>query len=147
MENKLKNDLLYVCTLIEYIGRDTKNHRKDVVVAMGISKIDHLLKYADVNHCLDMQQIADEVIEEKGITLGTYDSVAECEYKIPSVTAIGKVYQRLVIDVKGEEDWSETIYNVFRSYISDEISNFNGNIFYGTPEYLKHSYKEGTLLE
>lgn len=146
MESKLKNDLLYVCTLIEYIGRDTRNHRKAVVSAMGIPQIRHLMNYADVNHCLDMQQVADEVIEESGITTGTFDTVSECRYKVPSVTAIGKVYQRLVADVKGDEDWSETIYNVFSSFLSDEISNYNGSVFYSTPEYLKYSYQEGALL-
>ncbi len=146
MESKLKNDLLYVCTLIEYIGRDTRNHRKAVVSAMGIPQIRHLMNYADVNHCLDMQQVADEVIEEAGITTGNFDTVSECRYKVPSVTAIGKVYQRLVADVKGDEDWSETIYNVFSSFLSDEISNYNGSVFYSTPEYLKYSYQEGALL-
>ena len=146
MESKLKNDLLYVCILIEFIGRGTQNHRKDVVTAIGIPQIKHLLQYADVNHCLDMQQVADEVVKESCISRGHFDTVSECKYKVPSVTSIGKVYQRLVTDVKGDEDWSQTIYNVFCSYLSDEISNFNSSIFYCTPEYLKYSYQEGALL-
>lgn len=146
MESKLKNDLLYVCMLIEYIGRETKNHRKDVVTAIGVSQIEHLLEHADVNHCLDMQQVADEVVEDFGLGEGSFDTVSECKYRVPSVTSIGKVYQRLVADVKGDEDWSQTIYNVFGSYLSDEISNFNGSVFYSNPEYLKYSYQEGALL-
>lgn len=147
MENKLNNDLLYVCTLIEYISRITKNHRKSVVSAMGIPEIRHLLDYADVNHCMDMQQVADEVIEEVGIATGDFDSVGECKYKVPSASAIGNVYKRLIVDVKNNEDWSETIFNVFSSFLSDEISNFNGSIFYSNPEYLKYSYLEGVLLD
>ena len=146
METKLKNDIFYVCTLIEYIGRDTKNHRKDVVSKIGIPRINRMLQYAEVNHCLDLRQVADEVMEETGLGNGDFDTVSECRYKVPSVTAIGKVYQRLVADIKGNEDWPETIYNVFSSFISDEISNYNGNVFYSTPEYLKYSYQEGTLL-
>ena len=146
MENKLKNDLLYVCMLIEHIGRDTKNHRRDVVAAIGVKQIDRLLQYADINHCLDMQQVADEIIADSGLVTGSFDSVSECKYKVPSVTSIGKVYQRLVADVKGEEDWAQTIYNVFDSFLSDEISNFNGSIFYSNPEYLKYSYHEKVLL-
>ncbi len=34
MGEKEKNDLFYVCSLIEYAGRRTKNHRGDVVAAM-----------------------------------------------------------------------------------------------------------------
>lgn len=146
MDSKLKNDLLYVCTLIEYIGRNTNNYRKDVVAAMGISQIDHLLEYADVNHCLDMQQVSDEVVETSGLKNGCFDSVGSCRYKVPSVTSIGKVYQRLAVDVKGKEDWPQTIYNVFSSFLSNEISDFNSNIFYSNPEYLKYSYEAGVLL-
>lgn len=146
MESKIKNDLLYVCALIEFIGRNTKNHRGTVVSAMGVGKIKHLLEYADLNHCLDMQQVADEVIEETGIRNGSFDTVDSCRYRVPSVTAIGKVYQRLVADVKGSEEWPQTIYNVFDSYISDEISNFNGSVYYSSPEYLSCSYQAGELL-
>ncbi|EFQ06658.1 hypothetical protein HMPREF9436_01836, partial [Faecalibacterium cf. prausnitzii KLE1255] len=31
MTEKQKNDVLYVCSLIEIIGRKTKNHRQDVI--------------------------------------------------------------------------------------------------------------------
>ncbi len=31
MDNKLKYDIFYFCTLIEYISRKTKNHRKDAI--------------------------------------------------------------------------------------------------------------------
>ena len=34
MGEKEKNDLFYVCSLIEYVGRRTKNRRGDVVAAM-----------------------------------------------------------------------------------------------------------------
>ena len=31
MNEKQKNDVLYVCSLIEAIARKTKNHRQDVI--------------------------------------------------------------------------------------------------------------------
>ena len=34
MSNEDRNDLFYVCSLIEYVGRRTKNRRGDVVAAM-----------------------------------------------------------------------------------------------------------------
>lgn len=36
-------------------------------------------------------------------------------YALSYLFQVPKVYQRLAADVKGEEDWSETIYNVFSS--------------------------------
>lgn len=34
-EKKEHNDLFFVCSLVEYIGRKTKNHRNVVVNAIG----------------------------------------------------------------------------------------------------------------
>ena len=38
MGEKEKNDLFYVCSLIEYVGRRTKNRRGDVVAALACVK-------------------------------------------------------------------------------------------------------------
>ena len=35
MTNKEKNDFFYVCSLIEYIARETKNKRGVIVEALG----------------------------------------------------------------------------------------------------------------
>ena len=148
MENNIKNDLLYVCTLIEHIGRTTNNHRKDIVFKLGVEEIERLLKYANINHCLDLQQVSDEISNEYNITKGDFDTITKCKYNVPSVQSIGKVYQRLVMDIqKKDQQLSQTIYDVFISFISDEISNFNSNVYYSNPEYLKYSYLEGTLLD
>lgn len=62
--DKIKNDVFFVCTIIEYLGRYTFNHRGDIVRMLGIERIKHQLDYADVNHCLDIEQVAVELIEE-----------------------------------------------------------------------------------
>jgi len=43
-----KNDVFYTCSLIEYIGRVTRNHRKDVVSALGTNGVKAILDSADV---------------------------------------------------------------------------------------------------
>ncbi|MGN0475056.1 MAG: hypothetical protein ACI4IJ_08205 [Acutalibacteraceae bacterium] len=146
--DKIKNDVFFVCTIIEYLGRYTFNHRGDIVRMLGIERIKHQLDYADVNHCLDMEQVAVELIEDAGITNGSFDSVGQCIYKVPSVTAIGKLYQRLIFDVMdGSEPLEQMIYNVFTSFISDAISDFNTSVYYSSPDYLRCSYLEGELLD
>jgi uncharacterized membrane protein len=62
------------------------------------------------------------------------------------VTAIGRVYQRLIFDVMKSNQLIETIKLVYSSFISDEISNYNSNLYYSNPDYLKCSYEEGMLL-
>lgn len=145
--NELKNNIFFVCTLIESIARKTKNHRKIVVQKLGLNGIKHHLQYADVNHCLPLEQVTDEVINAYKIPNGHFDTISQCKYKIPSVTSIGKLYQRLIFDVhEDSESWEETIKDVFSSSLSDEISNFNSSVYYSSPDYLKHSFLEGKLL-
>lgn len=62
MTEQERNDYFYVCALIEYIARETKNHRGDIVKAIGEEGIKKLLYDAEVNHCLSFEQVSDEVI-------------------------------------------------------------------------------------
>lgn len=146
MNDKLKDDIYYVCTMIEYVARLTDNHRKDVVKKISRKDMEHQIKVAEVNHCLSYEQVADEWIEQYKIEKGDFNTVKDCRYEIPSVNAIGRVYQQLVIETTKENEEAQTIIDVFSSFISDEISNFNSNVYYSTPDYLKCSYEEGVLL-
>ena len=147
MENKVKDDIFYVCTLIEYIARATRNHRKDVVDYFNEDDLARQLRLAEVNHCLCFEQVSDEIIEEYDIKDGDYDTVSECKYEVPSVTSIGRVYQMLVLAVIKGNLIEKTIKDVFSSFISDEISDFNSNVYYSNPDYLRCSYLEGQMLE
>ncbi|MBU5315408.1 hypothetical protein KQI30_03840 [Clostridium bornimense] len=147
MNEEEKNDLFYVCSLIEFLGRKTKNHRSDIVKILGIKELNRQMSLAEVNHCLSFDQVSDELIEYFNIKDGDFDSVKLCKYTVPSFLSIGKEYQRLIIDVRKEkEDIVDVLYNVFTSFISDEISDFNSSVYYSSPEYLKYSYLEGKLL-
>lgn len=147
MNDKEKNDVYYVCSLIEYIGRVTKNKRKDVVSTIGVEGIENILKLADVYHCLTFEEASDEIIQKYNINKGNYDNIAECKYEAPTFMAIGKVYRRIVEDALNDKKISEVIFEVFNSFISDEISNFNASTYYNSREYLFESYKAGHLLD
>ena len=123
MTEKQKNDVLYVCSLIETIARKTKNHRQDV--------IRHFTK-AD--------------IEDLNIPDGDFDTAAECRYTVPSATSIGMLYQGLVLSTMKDDDAAQAILDVFSSFITDEISDFNSNVYYTNPDYLRCSYLEGKML-
>ena len=117
-----KDDLFYVCTMIEYVSRKTHNKSKDVVVRMYDKALAHQLKAAGINHCLSFEQVADEWIEDYGIPNGNYDNISKCRYEVPTVTAIGRVYQTLISEVASlYQDIVEAIKMVYSSFISDEI--------------------------
>lgn len=143
-----KDDLFFVCTMIEYVSRTTHNRSRDVVARMSDEELMHQLRVANVNHCLSFEQVCDEWIEEYGIEEGEFDNVAACRYSVPTVTSIGRVYQTLILDVMGlYENVIEAIKKVFGSFISVEISNFNSNVYYINPDYIKCSYEAGMLLD
>ena len=146
MDDKRKDDIYYVCTMIEFVARATNNRCKDVIKKLSKKNIEHQLRVAEVNHCLSYEQVADEWIEQYGITFGSFDMVKACKYSVPSVNAIGRVYQQLVVATTEENEEAQAIIDVFSSFISDEISDFNSSVYYSSPDYLRCSYEEGALL-
>ena len=148
MTKNEKNDLYFLCSLLEFIGRYTKNRIHDIVQQIGKEELLRQLKAAPVNHCLTFEEVADDLVKFSQIKKGHFDSVGSCKYKIPSETSIGKVYHDLILDVKKEEDdLIDVLYKVLTSFISDEISNFNSSAYYENPSYLLHSYLAGYMLD
>lgn len=147
MTEKDKNDLFYVCSLIEYIARETKNRRGVIVEALGKNGILKQLHDAEVNHCLSFEQVSDEVIEQYKIPQGNFDTITDCPYSIPGFMDIGKLYCIMIEDcaVPGKE--VEELIKIFTSFISDEISNFRTDVYYQNPSYLECSYQAGYLLD
>ena len=147
MTEKERNDYFYVCALIEYIGRETRNHRGDIVRAIGIKGIEKLLRDAEVNHCLSFEQVSDEVISYYGIEQGDFDTLSGCKYSVPSYLDIGKLYSIMVEDCAEPGKEAEELMKIFSSFISDAISNFNSDLYYQNPDYLEWCYREGALLD
>lgn len=147
MTDKAKDDLFYVCSLIEYIGRKTNNHRSTVVNALGEEGIKKQIHDAGVNHCLSFEQVSDELIDEYHIPEGNFDTISGCKYSIPSVTSIGKLYSRIIIACAEDGREIEELIKIFKSFISDEISEFKTGLYYENLSYLMFSYKDGYLLK
>lgn len=102
---------------------------------------------AEINRELTFDQVAAALIADYRIARGEFDTIRECSYTIPSVISIGRLYQQLVLDVCEDENYGQAVIDVFSSFISDEIADFNSDIYYRNPDYLKQSYLEGRLLE
>ena len=147
MSETERNDLFYVCSLIEYIARKTTNRRRIVVEALGEEGIKKQLLDARVNHCLSFEQVSDELIEQYQIPTGDFDTITGCKYSIPSYLDIGKLYAIMIEDCAEPGKEASELIQIFSSFISDEISNFKTGLYYETPSYLECSYQEGRLLD
>jgi hypothetical protein len=147
-EPKLDNDLFFVCSVIEQIGRATKNRRADVVTALGKDLLARCLELADVYHCEPIEHTAAELIEKCGVTTGGFDNTAS-EFAIPAVFDIAKVYKRLIVSVVQNSGTSpiDALIGVYTSWISDKISDYGCSMYYESPEYLYLSYLEGEPIK
>lgn len=147
MTNHIENDLFYVCSLIEFTARKTKNRRAVIVRSLRTDGISKQLHDAEINHCLSFEQVSDEIIEQYQIPTGTFDTVSNCKYKVPGYLDIGKLYSIMILNIARDKDIVPEIVNVFSSFISDEISNFSSDLYYQNPDYLVCSYQAGYLLD
>ncbi len=147
-EKKEYNDLFFVCSLIEYIGRRTKNHRNVVVNAIGREKLRHLYELADVYHSENIDKISDELIRDCRIEQGVFDNIEKANYSIPTHWDIGKVYKRLIVDVwnKQGKEPVDALIEVYNSWLSRKIEDFNSSLYYENPDYLYESYVKGEPL-
>ena len=101
---KHNSDLFYTCSLIEYIGRERKLKRSQVVRAMGEKNIRRIYQYADVFHCEPIAKTADDFITDLDIPEGDFDNVSACRYTVPDYWTIGQVYERLIMDITGGDE-------------------------------------------
>ena len=147
-EEKDSNNLFFLCSLIEYVGRKTKNHRNVVVNALGKEKLQHIFDLSDVYHSENMDKIAFDLIKTYKIEERTFDNVTDAKYSIPTHWDIGKVYKRLIIDISTKQNKAliDTLIEVYNSWLSRKIEDFNSSVYYESPEYLYASYLAGDVL-
>lgn len=147
-EDKNANNLFFLCSLIEYIGRKTKNHRNVIINAIGKDNLQHIFDLADIYHNENIDKLTSELVEKHNIKDGAFDNISNAKYSIPTHWDIGKVYKRLIIDVSKNinKPLIDTQIEVYNSWLSRKIEDFNGSIYYESPQYLLQSYIMGDNL-
>ncbi len=147
-EEKQMNDLFFLCSLIEYVARKTRNERKTIVNAMGQNGLRHYLDFADVYHCENMDKVTEEIVSKFGIKNGTYDNVSLAHERIPSYWDIGKVMHRLIAAVAAHSgtDFISALVAVYNSWIVPKIDNYNSSMYYENTSYQLASYEAGRVL-
>lgn len=158
---KNDNDLFYTCSLIEFIGREVKQKRSDLVNFLGKENIKHLYSIADVLHCEQIKYVAEDYINEWNIPNGNFDNIKACEYNIPSYWNIGKNYSRLIEDITEPEKnllynnaniaWTnkviDSLFMVYNSLIDEAMSDYNSDFYYQQRAYIYLCYKYNNILE
>lgn len=148
-EDRRENDLFFACSVIEVIGRKTKNRRSTVVRMLGESEIVRLYELADVFHCEPIENTGMDLIRRCNIADGDFDNVALCKYAVPTHFDIAKVYKRLIVSIADAQNitLAEALRKVYMSWISDSISDYNSSMYFENPQYLFESYRAGEPLK
>lgn len=67
---------------------------------------------------------------------------------VPSATRIGKVYARLIDTIsESENQYSEKLYEVFTSSISNAISDYNSLLFFAPADEIANYYETQFRIE
>ncbi len=91
--------------------------------------------------------MSDELIKQYNILEGDFDTITGCKYKIPGFMDIGILYSIMIENCAESGKEVDELINIFSSFISAKISDFQTDIYYQNPSYLECSYKSGYLLD
>lgn len=140
------SNLFFTCSLIEYIGRQLHLQRSNIIDSLGKNIIKRIYDNAQTLHCEPIAKVADDVIEEAHLQAGTYENTADRCSTYPDYWAIGAVYARLVEDFSEDKDAVDILFQVYHSWITEFIDNYNLPIYYQSRNYLAACYEEGKIL-
>lgn len=142
-----KNDVYFICYMIERVARKLHQRNSYVVNQIGKSNLDHLISVANVLHSANPMDVEDDWIKEYCIAEGDFDIAAvdpELVTKIPSAIQMGKVYQRLIFDtLQPEESEVEAIIRVYNNEICNVIDNYNCSAYYEPSYVIARAYQNG----
>lgn len=146
-ETKEENDLFFICSLIEYISRKTKNRKETVIKKLGEENLTKIYELAEIYHSENIEKVSDEFIQKVQIEMGDYDHISNCKYRIPTYWEIGKVYKRLIVKLtKEKNNYIKCMIEVLSSWIIEKIDNYNSSMYYENPDYIYACYIEGKVL-
>ncbi len=146
-EEITKDDLFFICYMIERTARKIHQRNRYVVNQIGAEALYHLLSVANVLHCENPLVVEEEWVDTYGLKNGTFD-IADvdpelCE-KIPSATSMGKVYARLIQDtLEPNENDVNAIIRVYNNPICNIIDNYNCSAYYEPSYYIAKAYNDG----
>lgn len=142
-----KNDLYFICYMIERVARKLHQRNRYVVNSIGKENLEHLISVANVLHSENPAAIEDEWIGEYLLERGNVDVTKvdeELVNKIPSAIQMGKVYQRLILDTAlPEESEVDGIIRVYNDPICDVIDNYNCSAYYEPSYVIARAYRNG----
>ena len=146
-EEITRDDVKFICYMIERVARRLHQRNSYVVNKLGREKLSHLISVANVLHSMNPLQVEDDWISEYGLEEGSFD-VTDVDYeladRVPTALQIGKVYERLIHDTAmSNETEVEGIIRVYNDEICEKIDNYNCSAYYEPSYVIARAYYQG----
>lgn len=146
-EKVTRDDVYFICYMIERVARKLKQRNSYVVNSIGVNELVRLLCLANVLHSQNPIQVEDEWINEYKLTEGTFDITdvdEELVDVIPTERQMGKVYMRLIFaTLLPDENYAEAILRVYNDSICDILDNYNSSAYYEPSYVIARAYNQG----
>ena len=144
---RLYNDLLFLGAYIEYISRATKNEQLKVIDTIGYDNLKHIFLYADVNHCLSMEQHLIEFKENYTLSNGTYDTSELVKGLLIESPSVAQSMFARMIELMGikYEDAFDKWWELHHSWIAKYLLDFNDIVYFQPTYALVECYKKGYI--
>lgn len=142
-----ENDLYFLCYMIERVARRLHQRNKYVVNQIERNEWMRLISLANVLHCENPLKIETEWIEDYDLQEGTFDIQKvnqDLVDQIPTVTQIGKVYMRLILNtLQPEENYIDGMIRVYNHEICEVIDNYNSSAYFEPSYVIERAYYAG----
>ena len=101
-----------------------------------------------MGRCDNIDSVSDYFIDDANIHMGEFDNLSDCGYAVPSHWDIGKVYKRLIKMVAEDKKIGtvDALIEVYSSFISSKIDDYNSSVYYENPNYIFECYRENKML-
>ncbi|MBE6423728.1 hypothetical protein [Succinivibrio dextrinosolvens] len=142
-----KDDLFFICYMIERVARHLHQKNKYVVNAIGKEGLTHLISVANVLHSENPLKVQSDWIEQYNLQPGDFDITnvdRELADRIPTELEMGSVYKRLILDTMDtKEDFVDGIIRVYNNALCEVIDNYNCSAFYEPSYVIARAYQNG----
>lgn len=129
---ELYNDILFVATYVEYISRATKTKHVDLVDYIGYPRLKCIYEYADVNHCLTLDQHLCEFRE-------AYPNFKDGSYDV-SEPIRGLSVELLTSD---RDEAIHTLWALYHRWIADALTDWKLGFYRQPPQYHLQCLRDG----
>ena len=148
-EEITRDDLYFVCYMIERTARQLKQPNRYVVNKMGKRELAERLSMASVQHAENPDAVAQHWIDDNELTSGNHDVLKTDTQLVqapPTALQMGKVYARLIEQTISEnEDYADAIQRVYNSPICEILDDYNGSAYYEPSYVITRSYYHGNF--